>query len=165
MDKRSTFTILGIVVLALGVFVAVSIERSKINDASQVAGATWADTPAQKPTDLNVTQRTVITAKHAYINGAHIIAGEIPLPTPCHILEATTTVPVDKKQVFVIFTSSIKSGENCAEAVTPARFKLTTKAAKDAVLTATLNGQDVTLNLLEAGPNENLDNFELYIKG
>ena len=111
------------------------------------------------------TPQTVITAKHAYQSGAHIVAGEVPLPTPCDILEASAVSSADQKQVVVQLLSSVKTGEACAEVVTPARFKVSAKANKNATLTATLNGQPVTLNLIEAGPNENLDNFELYIKG
>ncbi len=33
-----------------------------------------------------------ITAKHQYKNGTHIVAGEVNLPTPCYLLDATTRV-------------------------------------------------------------------------
>ena len=71
----------------------------------------------------------------------------------------------DKKTAIIQLVSSVKTGEVCAQVVTPARFKVSVGADKNAKLSATFNGQPVTLNLIEAAPGENLDNFELYIKG
>lgn len=159
---------LGIVIIAVIGFIVISFQRGTIDTAVKTDTASttdWANAPAAKADGVKVTEKTVVTAKHAYRNNEHIIAGEIPLPTPCHILESQATVSPDKKEVFIVLTSSIKTGETCAERVTPARFKLTAKAAKSATFRATLNGQEVTLNLIEAGADENLDNFELYIKG
>lgn len=114
---------------------------------------------------MTITPKTVVTAKHAYRNGTHIIAGEVPLPTPCHLLEATGAASADRKEVLVEITSSVKTDELCAQVITPARFKVSVKAAQNAKISATLNGQAITLNFIEAGPDEDLDNFELYIKG
>jgi hypothetical protein len=168
MDKKSTFIILGILIVAVIVFVVVSFKKSSMDtaDTGSVASTTaWENTPAEKPEPIVITEKTVVTAKHAYANGVHTIAGEVPLPTPCHVLEAAAKVSADKKTVVVELASSMKTGDVCAQVITPARFKVTARAAKNAHITATLNGQEITLNLMEAGPNENLDNFELYIKG
>jgi hypothetical protein len=166
MDRRGTFIMLGIVVVAIIGFVVISFQRDTLDTAIKIDTASttdWASAPAAP--SVKVSEKTVVTAKHAYRNNEHIIAGEIPLPSPCHILESQATVAPDKKEVFIVLTSSIKGAETCAEKVTPARFKLNIKAAKTAIFRATLNGQEVTLNLIEAGEGENLDNFELYIKG
>lgn len=168
MDKKSTYIIAGIIAVALVVFLVISFQKSTLDtkptvgNSAEVASTTsWVNTPAQ-PT---ITDKTVITAKHAYKGGKHIIAGEVPLPTPCDILETNAVASADKKSVVVQFVSTVKTGEVCAQTITPARFKVIVAADKGAKMTATFNGQPVTLNLIEAGPNENLDNFELYIKG
>lgn len=168
MDKKSTYAIAGIFLIAIALYVFISFQKNALltdsvvtsggNDASTTA---WENTPAQPV----VTPKTVITAKHAYRNGEHIIAGELPLPTPCDILETSAVTGSDKKTVLFQFVSSVKSGEVCAQMITPARFKISAVSDKNAKLTATLNNQVVTLNLIEAGPTENLDDFELYIKG
>ncbi len=168
MDKKSTFIILGILIVAVIVFVVISFKKSSIDTANMgdmASTSAWENTPAEKPDQIVVTQKTVVTAKHAYANGTHTVAGEVPLSTACHILEAVANVSADKKTVVVALTSSVKTEEICAQVVTPSRFKVTAKAAKDAHISATLNGQEITLNLIEAAPGENLDNFELYIKG
>lgn len=168
MDKKGTYIIAGILALAVVVFLVISFQKSTLDtkpiDATtaEVASTTnWVNTPAQ-PT---ITEKTVITAKHAYKAGKHIVAGEVPLPTPCDLLETTAIASADKKSVVVQFVSSVKTGEVCAQTITPARFKVSVSADKSAKITATFNGQPVTLNLIEAGLNDNLDNFELYIKG
>ncbi len=168
MDKKSTYIIAGIVALAVVVFLVISFQKSTLDtkpteaNSAEVASTTnWVNTPAQ----LVISDKTVITAKHAYKSGKHIIAGEVPLLTPCDLLETNAVASADKKSIIVQFVSSVKTGEVCAQSITPARFKVSVAADKDAKITATFNGQSVTLNLIEAGPNENLDNFELYIKG
>ena len=163
------FVIVGLLILALVGFVFISFERSTmdtlVDDPGQTASTTaWENAPAE-PAQVSVTPKTVVTAKHAYKNGVHTIAGEVPLPTPCHLLTAETAVSPDKKQVVLQLASQVKEGEMCAQVITNARFKVTAKADQKASIIATLNGQQVTLNLIEAGPNEDLDNFELYIKG
>src|SRR3989338_9524573 len=162
MDKKSTYIIVGIICIGLTLFLIALFSRSGLdvnNVPSGIASTTdWVNTLAL-PKEVLVTPKTTITAKHAYQNGTHIIAGEIPLPTPCHILETKGSASADKKQVFIELTSSIKTDEMCAQVITPARFKVSVKALSGAKMSATLNGQEVILNLIEAGPEENLDNF------
>lgn len=159
MDKKGTYLIAGIVIIAVAGFIAISFQKSTI-DTKQSAGDTasttaWENTPAE----VVASPEIVITAKHAYQNGAHIVAGEIPLPSPCDILESNALPSSDKKQMLIQFAYTVRSGEKCSPDITPARFKVSAKADKNAVLSATLNGLPVTLNLIEAGPNENLNDL------
>lgn len=169
MDKKGTYVILGIVILAVGVFAFISFQKSSLlgendiptYDAQTASSSAWENAPAE----IVISPKTVITAKHAFIKNEHTVAGEVPLPTACDLLDSSAIVSADKKQVLVQLASKIMTREKCTPNVTPARFKVTAKADKDAVITATLNGQTVTLNLIEAAAGENLDDFELYIKG
>ncbi len=170
MDRKSTLIIAGILILAVIGFIFISLTKKSTLDTSVPTGQTniatssddWVNTPAQNPEG---NQQIILTAKHAYQQGAHIVAGELPLPTPCHILDAQMTVSSDQSQILLALTSTVKGDALCAQVITPARFKVSAKANKDAHISATLNGQAITLNLIEAGPDEDLDNFELYIKG
>lgn len=106
-----------------------------------------------------------ITAKHQYKNGGHIVAGEVNMPTPCHIL--TTNVRVAEsfpEQVTIDFVSTTNA-EICAQVVTPARFRVNFKASGQAVIKATWNGEPVVLNLIQVSADENLDDFQIYMKG
>jgi hypothetical protein len=106
-----------------------------------------------------------ITAKHQYKNGDHIVAGEVNLPTPCHILTTDARVAESFPEQVTIDFVSTTSADMCAQTVTTARFKVDFKASEQAVIKATWNGQPVTLNLILVSPDENLENFEIYMKG
>lgn len=166
MDRRSTFIIAILVIIGLAFLGLALMLRGGVTPISESEPTlTYGESRDRDQTPPPPEQKTVITAKHAYRNGAHIIAGEMPLPTPCHLLETSGTASDDGKSVAFAFTSSIKTEEVCVQMITTARFRVDVKAAKTATMSATLNGQPVTLNLIEAGPDENLDDFELYIKG
>lgn len=168
MDRKSTFMIVALLALGVIFFLVILFTRSGVDtptySADTASTTEWMNTPAE-PKAVLVTPKTTVTAKHAYQNGAHIVAGEVPLPSLCHILDASGAVSSDKKQVLLTLISTIKTGETCPDDITPARFKVSVKASRGAKISATLNGQEIILNLIEAGPDENLDNFELYIKG
>jgi hypothetical protein len=109
---------------------------------------------------------TRIDAKEYFSGKTYTVAGKIMLPTPCDLLESKATVSTSTpEQVAIAFDVINNSGGACAQVITEQRFKVRFDASKDAVITATWKGVPVTLNLVEAGPNENPDDFELFIKG
>lgn len=168
MDRKSTLIIAVIIFIAIAGFIVVSFQKSVINSevsSPQIASTTWENTPAEKMNDLRITPQTIVTAKHLYLNGVHTFAGEVPLPSQCHILGSHISASKDKSQIFIALTSSTISSDECAPLITPARFKLTIPANKNSPMFTTFNGQEITLNLIEASPDDNLNNFELYIKG
>ena len=107
----------------------------------------------------------IIDAKHQFVDGKHIVAGEINLPTPCHILEAEAIVRESFPEQVLIDIKVSTQAEACAQVITPARFKVEFEASEDAVITAAVNDEPVVLNLVEVGPEEDLEDFELFIKG
>lgn len=131
----------------------------------------FAERPAQTGTEKETQgveeehPSITITAKHQFKDGTHIVAGEIAMPTPCHILDHTVTMDDSlPEHVLIAFTLSTLD-DTCDKVVTPGRFKVEFAAAEDATIDATLNGEPVILNLIEAGPDEDLNDFEIYIKG
>ena|SRR3989344_5591656 len=106
-----------------------------------------------------------ITAKHQFKDGKHIIAGDVNMPTPCHILTTSAQVAESFPEQVTIQFVSRTSGEACAQVITPARFKVEFTASENATIKATWNGAPVSLNLIPALPTDDLDNFELFIKG
>jgi len=108
----------------------------------------------------------IITAKHQFKDGTHTIVGEIDMPTPCHLLDWDVMIAESfPEQVMIGFKSVYNSADVCAQVVTPQRFKVTFKASEKAVISATLDGKKIILNLIKALEGENLDDFELFIKG
>jgi hypothetical protein len=110
-------------------------------------------------------QHERITAKHQFKNGSHVVAGEVNVPTPCHILTTSAHIAESfPEQVTIAFVSQ-SNAEFCAQVITTARFKVDFNASENATIKATWNGSPVELNLIPAGANEDLSNFELFIKG
>lgn len=106
-----------------------------------------------------------INAKHSFKNGKHIVAGEIEVPTPCHSLSVETLFrESDPEQVTLAFETK-SDVDVCAQVISSRRFKIEFNADQNASIGATFNGEEAILNLIEAGPNEDLDNFDIYLKG
>lgn len=106
-----------------------------------------------------------IDAKHYFADGVHTLVGEIPMPTPCDLLNYQVMVAESyPEQVTVDFTV-INNAEFCAEVITPARFKVEFQASEEASISARFMDRSVELNLIPAEPGESPDNFEVFIKG
>ena len=159
-EQSNTKTIIILIIVALAVLVAgwfFSREGALEPGEEFIIGE-------EEGVDLDLPQQT-ITAKHQFTDGKHIVAGEVELPTPCHILDWTVAVAESfPEQVFIDLTSSTQA-EACAQVITPARFKVEFEASEEARISMTLNRKPVTLNLIDADPGENLEDFELFIKG
>ncbi len=135
-----------------------------------LVGGTWAWVKFYKSDEVNtpIVQDDEpimdITAKHQFKDGKHIIAGEVNLPTPCYVLDTQAMVAESMPEQVTIAFSATTQGEMCAQVITVDRFKVEFSASKDAVIKATWNGKPAKLNLIPAGADEDLDNFEIFIK-
>jgi len=164
MEQKNRLLIGAVVIAAVLVLGFLYMQKSELDETASGDVPPWSEAGAVGSSTSSEAER-IITAKHAYKAGKHTVVGEIEMPTPCHILDSHATPSSDGKKIFLELASSVKTGDMCAQVITPARFKVTAVGAVDAVWSATYNGQAVKLNLIEAGPKEDLDNFELYIKG
>jgi hypothetical protein len=127
--------------------------------------STATGTATTTPEEILAPQPDRITAKHQFKNGKHIVAGEITQPTPCYVLTTDARVAESMpEQVTLIFTSKT-TADVCAQVITTDRFKIEFEATEKATINATWNGSPVQLNLIPAGPNEDLNNFDIFIKG
>ncbi len=148
-------TIVGLVILLVIVFVIVLI-RSK-------GAATVNETP--NDTTSVVEYADVVTVRHQYKNGVHTYAGDFRLPTPCHTLQSAIAAGSGRMVNFLTFTSTYPSDTMCAQVITTKGFKLSVENNPEAKVEATFNGKPLRLNIIEVGPNENLDDFEVNYKG
>lgn len=126
----------------------------------------WGDQTANTIDSANDDSETAtpherITAKHQYKNGTHIVAGEVNMPTPCYILNVSSRIV--NGEAIIDFVSET-NGEMCAEVITTERFRVDFTAEENVVIKGTWNGEPVELNLIPAGANEDLTNFEIFVK-
>lgn len=108
---------------------------------------------------------TRVTGKHFYSDGVHTVVGEIPMPTPCDLLEAEAFVAESYPEQITLQFSVINNAEVCQQVVTPARFQVEATASEEATFGARFMDRPVELNLIPAEPGETPDDFELFIKG
>jgi hypothetical protein len=158
--SRNAIIGLGIVVIIIVIASVLLTTGEQAEPPANVGGAATTSESAFAP--------NLITAAHQYNdNGIHIIAGEAEVPTPCHLLSHNVSIAeFIPERVTINFSSNVDDPDQvCAQVISTQRFKITFEASKDADISAMYNNQDVELNLQEVGPDENLEEFEVYTKG
>lgn len=145
-------------VLVLGMFGFAYLKKTEV--AAVPAPSDAVTVPAVQK--YNVTR---IDGKHFFIRGVHTIVGEIPLPTPCDLLTTDAKVAESMPEQITFAFSVINNSQNCAQIITPGRFTVSATSSQAASLSATFMGVRVELNLVEAGPGETPEEYELYTKG
>ncbi len=108
---------------------------------------------------------TRIDGKHFFDGKTHTIVGEIPMPTPCDLLNWDTQIQESMPETAVIGFTVLNNADACAQVVTLQRFKVSFDASQNAAIRATFEGRAVELNLVPAGVDETPEDFELFIKG
>ena len=113
----------------------------------------------------NQEDTVIVTGVHQFKGGRHIIAGEVDLPTPCHVLNHTVIVAESfPEQVTIAFETETDGSDLCAQMITSSRYKVEFSASENAVMKATWNGAPAQLNLIPAATGEDLNNFDVFIK-
>lgn len=104
----------------------------------------------------------IVNSRHQFKGGVHTYVGEIVVPTPCDLLNFS--VATSTAGAHITFTTK-SSDDPCAQVITSQRFKVSYQGSATSTVSASLNGSPVRLNVIEVGETENLDEFEIYIKG
>jgi len=147
------------VLIVLGMFVFVFIKQ---NEMKQVTTPTpdVEDTEGGKYADIKR-----IDGKHFFIDGVHTVVGEVPMPTPCDLLEVDAIIAESFPEQVTLDFKVINNAEFCAEVITLQRFKVSATASEAATFKAMLQNRVIELNLIDALPGETPEDFELFIKG
>ena len=121
------------------------------------------DTTKQMPADNGYVQ--IVNVKHQYKGGTHTYAGEIDLPTPCDTLASSAVANAQDSSKYTLTFTSSASSSACAQVRTSKAFKISFKAGQTVTVEGTLNGKKLRLNLFEVRADQDLDSFDIYIKG
>jgi hypothetical protein len=148
-----------LVIIIAGMFVFAYLKKNEIKNDTPVTPVTQVSTT----TPYSDIKR--IDAKHFYINGTHTIVGEIPMPTPCDLLNWSSRVSASNPEQVAVDFAVVNNSETCTQVVTSQRFKVEFKAGANAKIEATFEGRPIDINLIPALPSESPDDFELFIKG
>lgn len=154
--------ILGIVFFVLivgGMFFYAYTKRTELANAP-VEQLPTAQAPAVEADPVR------INAVHFFKEGTHTIVGDIMMPTPCDLLEATATASGAAPQQVSVVIHTVNHTQTCAQVLTLERFRVDFSASKDAHIEATLDGKKTILNLRDAEPGMKPETLkDLYFKG
>ena len=160
LNRRTVILAVSLFILiVLGMFVFAFIKQSELK-VEQTVPIDNSATTEDRYGDI-----TRIDGKHFFIDGVHTVVGEIPMPTPCDLLEGQVLVAESYPEQITLDFKVINNAEFCAQAVTAQRFKLSATASPDATFSALFQNRAVELNLVEAAAGETPEDFELFRKG
>ena len=160
MNTKTLYLLIGALVVVL-VGSLIFMQFNTVSEQGSVVvddDATDAD-----PTPYDYIDR--VDMVQFYADNMHTFVGEIDMPTPCDLLEATAEVRESMPEQIHISFNVINESEMCAQVITPARFMVTAPASEEATVTADFMGRSIELNLREPAPGETPEDFELFIKG
>ena len=107
----------------------------------------------------------VVEIKAQHKGSTYIFAGSIDVPTPCHSLQTQAVKLSNTEYQIQINTIAPKDGMICAQVISQKSYKVTFDAPKDIVVTALINGVSYETNRFLIPSEENIDTFNLEIKG
>lgn len=159
MNQKTVIISISLFILIIvGMFTFAYLKKAEVNEPIQEE----IQTPEEEVAFASITR---IDAKHFYIDGVHTLVGEIPMPTPCDLLEADARVAESFPEQVTIDFNVINTAEFCAQVVTLQRFKVSATASENATFNAVFMGRSVELNLVPPAEGETPEDFELFIKG
>lgn len=106
-----------------------------------------------------------INTKHQYKDGIHTYIGTFETPNACNNYNAEIKDGENSEKIIEITYSD--SGEICAQVITERNFRVSFEGSEEESqnVIATINGELVNLNIFEVPENQNIDDFEIFIKG
>jgi hypothetical protein len=142
-------TIVVLIALGFGIYYLVSKDRA---------------TAVNEPLPGSNYYVSVVQLKHQFKNGVHTYVGSLDLPNACYALDSYTERTSDISAVINLVTSEDQE-EMCAQAVTSRDFRHQINAPISLTVTGMLNGKAVELNIFEVPADQDIDQFEINVKG
>jgi len=107
---------------------------------------------------------TTIDVKHQYKDGTHVYLGTFKTPTPCHSYNAEI-ISEGTEKIISLSYSEPTSDQICAQVITEREFMVSFDGDENESVIARLNGDLVNLNLFEVPNSQNIEDFQIFIKG
>lgn len=92
-----------------------------------------------------------LVVDHFFAEGVHTIEGTLQTPTPCYIVASDARVAESAPEQVTIAITATATGDVCAQVLASKIFSVTFSASEGAVLSATINGVSVDLDVRESG--------------
>lgn len=107
----------------------------------------------------------IMDIKEQYKGSTYTFAGTIDLPTPCHQLD--TKVNQISDAVFEIEMNIVAPAQDimCAQVIAPTPYNVSFEGPSDILIYAKLDGEIYELSRFVIPEGEDINTFELFIKG
>jgi hypothetical protein len=152
MNKKITIWAIIIIVIFVGVSLYAKYKNDNKVDYSRDQSIEEAE---QRPL-------TTISAKHQYRDGQHVFLGSFNVPSPCH---SHNSEVIQRENVIEVALTYDSNNEVCAQVIEERQFKVEFEGTGEEDVIATLNGEAVNFNIFEVGPDEDISEVEIFIKG
>lgn len=160
-SSGSKKTIIGVVVVII--LIVLGVYYANRTPSSEYTNTSSTDTSSQVSNNNDYVQ--LVNVKHQYKNGTHTYAGTIDVPTPCHTLTSSVGNDASSPLAYTLLFTSTASSQPCAQKVTAKPFKISFAGPKTITISGTLNGKKLRLNIFELRADQDIDSYDMYIKG
>jgi hypothetical protein len=118
------------------------------------------NSPLQEDPILPITD-----IKEEYKDSTYTFVGTIDVPTPCHSLESKVNKISDV--IYEIEINTINPSEDimCAQVITSKQYKVSFEGSENILVYAKINGTIYELSRFVIPEGEDINTFELMIKG
>ena len=106
-----------------------------------------------------------LEVKEQYKNSTYTFVGSIQVPTPCHSVASKVNKISDSEYQIELTTVSPAKDIVCAQVVTDKSFKVSFQAPVGVKVTAILDGVPYQINRFVIPNDQNIDTFQLEVKG
>ncbi len=105
-----------------------------------------------------------VNVKHQFKDGVHTYIGTIELPNPCY-LPLKTNLNSSENEMIIEINYSLNQEAVCTQQIIEEGFKISFEGQKNESVLATINGELVNLNIFEINPEDDIEEYEIFIKG
>ncbi len=159
-NSSNTKIIIAVIIVIALVLVGYGFYRSRVSTTVDLS-----PTPGLSPSPEEQFPGEIVNTKHQFMNGKHTYVGVFELPNPCTSLSYDVVRDTLNPSRVELNFKTMDAGEGCAQVITPKPFKVTFDAPEKITVIVTRDGKSVKFNLFEVPAKENIDTFEIEIKG
>ena len=122
----------------------------------------------ESPTIEAPSTKEKVEIKEQYKDSTYTFGGTVDVPTPCHSLATKTNKVSETKYLIIVDTISPKQGVVCAQGaqvISQKSYKVSFEAPANIEVTVIIDGVEYQTNRFLVPLNENIDLFQLEVKG
>lgn len=152
MNTKIIAVIILLIVLGAGVYGYEAISKKSI---------------VESPSALEESNESlpILDIKEQYRDGKFTFAGDVQAPTPCNTVTSEAVLNGDNSYQIQITIKDLPQDAVCADVITDKEYSVTFEASQNAQISATINEKPYELNRFSVPLDQDINTYELHIKG